>query len=118
MEDTLQPRNEHPPAAGAAAPPPHEPHLAASDLDLEAAPPAASDTSAAGKATAAKDEVVSERVRDMADRLKPVALAAEEMTARAVNLSAKGLSKLGAYLDQRRQQRAAQRDGGDAGNPL
>lgn len=47
--------------------------------------------------------------RDVADRLKPVAAAAEGIAAKAVDLSTKGLGKLAAMLEERRRQR----QGGD-----
>ena len=49
--------------------------------------------------------------RDVAERLKPVAEAAEGIAAKAVDLSAKGLTRLSAILEQRRRQReSGQRD--------
>lgn len=47
----------------------------------------------------------AERARDVMQRLKPAATAAETATARAVNLSARALTKLGAYLDERQRRR-------------
>ena len=49
--------------------------------------------------------------RDVAERLKPVAEVAEGIAAKAVDLSAKGLTRLSAILEQRRRQReSGQRD--------
>lgn len=42
------------------------------------------------------------------ERLKPVTAAAEDVAAAAVSLSAKGLSRLAALLDERRQRRGGQ----------
>jgi hypothetical protein len=50
---------------------------------------------------------------DLAERLKPVATAAEEIAARAVDLSSKGLEKVAEFLEERRRQRAG--DGGSSG---
>ena len=47
--------------------------------------------------------------REVADKLKPVAVAAEEVTARVLDLTAKGLTKLAGMLEERRHQRT----GGD-----
>ena len=54
-------------------------------------------------------DLLGERGREVAERLKPVAAAAEEVAAKAVDLSVKGLTRLGALLDKRRQERG----GGD-----
>lgn len=53
------------------------------------------------------DDPKAERGREIADQLKPVALAAEEITAKAVDISAKGLTKVAAFLQKRRQARDA-----------
>ena len=59
----------------------------------------ASKASNGGGASHIEDRVI-ERARETAVRLKPVAIAAEEMTAKALDLSAKGLAKAAAYLEQ------------------
>jgi len=66
---------------------------------------------AAGQPQKAEDQL-EEKVRELAEKLKPVALAAEDAATTAVDLSAKGLGKLAAYLDRRRQERQG-RDRGD-----
>jgi hypothetical protein len=48
-----------------------------------------------------------EIAREVAERLKPVAAAAEEVAAKAIDLSAKGLTKLAGKLEERRRQRGA-----------
>lgn len=55
----------------------------------------------------AEDKVdeLTERAHEVAEKLKPVAVAAEDITAQVVALSAKGLDKLSAYLQQRREER-------------
>jgi hypothetical protein len=62
-------------------------------------------TPAVDGGTSHVEDRVVEWARETAVRLKPVAIAAEEMTARALDLSAKGLAKAAAYLEQRRQAR-------------
>jgi len=49
-----------------------------------------------------------QRGRDFAEQMKPVATAAEEVTAKAIDLSARGLTKLAAFLEKRRQARQPQ----------
>lgn len=48
---------------------------------------------------------VDEATRELTGRLKPAAAVAEEAAARALDLSAKGLSRLATRLEERRQQR-------------
>jgi hypothetical protein len=44
-------------------------------------------------------------MKEVADKLKPVADAAEEVAARAVAVSSKGLSKLSSFFERRRKER-------------
>jgi hypothetical protein len=46
-----------------------------------------------------------EVAREVAERLKPVAAAAEEVAAKALDFSARGLTKLASKLEERRRQR-------------
>ncbi len=59
----------------------------------------------AGEGSASGKDPLADRAREVAEQLKPVALAAEEMAVKAVDLSAKGLNRLSAYLEKRRQER-------------
>lgn len=52
-----------------------------------------------------KVDELTERAREAADRLKPVAIAVEEIAGQAVNLSIKGLNQLSAYLQRRHEER-------------
>ena len=47
----------------------------------------------------------ADRAKEVAEKLKPVAVAAEEAAAKAVELSTKGLNKLSEMLAKRRQDR-------------
>jgi hypothetical protein len=49
-----------------------------------------------------------EIAREVAERLKPVAAAAEEVAAKALDFSAKGLTKLAGKLEERRRQRGSE----------
>ena len=73
------------------------------------APPAAGTSTLAQTAELreipAGGDVLGDRGRDMAERLKPVAEAAEEVAAKAIDLSVKGLNRLSAMLEKRRQER-------------
>jgi hypothetical protein len=108
----------HDDAAQTAPPtPPPMPEPATTDADVSLA--AVTEPSPAPAAEAVpsdgdrgRDEVLSVRVREWAQRLKPVAVAAEGVTARAVNFSARGLSRLGAILDERRRRRETDRQDG------
>ena len=79
---------------------------AESDSSASGAESASTGAEATAEASAT-DEPPRERGRDFAEQLKPVATAAEEVTAKAVDLSAKGLTKLAAFLEKRRQARQA-----------
>jgi len=63
----------------------------------------------AGSSTGGKDdgEKIGELTRDVAERLKPVAAVAEDVAARAVSMSTKGLTRLSEILAARREKRAA-----------
>ena len=61
----------------------------------------------AGPSASAPEDRAEEMARDVAQRLKPVAVAAEDVAAKAVNLSAKGLSRLARILEERRRQRGS-----------
>lgn len=50
-------------------------------------------------------EELTETVREIADKLKPVAVVAEDVASRAVDLSVKGLTKVAAVLEDRRRGR-------------
>ena len=65
----------------------------------------ASSGTTAGAGSAAPQEKAEEIGREVAERLKPVAAAAEGVVARALDLSAKGLHKLVDKLEERRRQR-------------
>ena len=58
----------------------------------------------------------TDRAQDIAERLRPLAVAAEEVAAQVVHLSARGLDRLGRFLDERRQARHGAGDGA-AGGP-
>jgi len=67
-----------------------------------------SDTSGpSGAPSAAPQDRVGQIGRDLGQRLKPVAAAAEGIAAQALNLSAKGLGRLAAMLQERRRRRDA-----------
>lgn len=51
-------------------------------------------------------EKIGELTRDVAERLKPVAAVAEDVAARAVSMSTKGLSRLSEILAARREKRS------------
>lgn len=74
------------------------------------APPVPATTSSTGPGaqSGAPQDRVGEMGRDLGQRLKPVAVAAEGVAAKAVDLSTKGLNRLAAILRERRQRR----DGG------
>ena len=61
--------------------------------------------SVGGAGYAAPEDKVEEIGREVTERLKPVAAAAEEVAAKALDLSAKGLHKLVDKLEERRRQR-------------
>lgn len=61
----------------------------------------------AGHGAGETDDAFAERARELAERLKPMAMAAEEAAVKAVDLSTKGLNRLSAYLEKRRQERHA-----------
>ncbi len=63
---------------------------------------------AAGQAPQDRAEEIG---REVAERLKPVAAVAEEVAARALDLSAKGLGRLSAKLHERRQRASGGGDG-------
>ena len=52
-----------------------------------------------------RSDQLAHRVTDVAQRLKPVAVVAENAAGRAVDLSARGLARLSAFLERRRQDR-------------
>ncbi len=52
----------------------------------------------------------TDRAQDITERLRPLAVAAEEVAAQVVHLSARGLDRLGRFLDERRQARRAAGD--------
>ena len=58
-----------------------------------------------GRGTKSGQDPVADRARELAEQLKPVAMAAEEVAVKAVDLSAKGLNRLSAYLEKRRRER-------------
>ena len=60
-----------------------------------------------GQGAAGADDPFPDRARELAERLKPMAMAAEEAAVKAVDLSTKGLNRLSAYLEKRRQERNA-----------
>ncbi len=59
----------------------------------------------AGQGSGGDKDPIADRARELAEQLKPVAVAAEEVAVKAVDLSAKGLTRLSAYLEKRRQER-------------
>ncbi len=59
----------------------------------------------AGQGSGGGKDPIADRARELAEQLKPVAVAAEEVAVKAVDLSAKGLTRLSAYLEKRRQDR-------------
>ena len=69
---------------------------------------ASSQSAAGGQAPQDRAEEIG---REVAERLKPVAAVAEEVAARALDLSAKGLSRLAAKLQERRQRATDGQDG-------
>jgi hypothetical protein len=75
-------------------------------------PGATSDAQGGTAATGQTGGEGGDFAHDLAERLKPVAAAAEEVAARAVDLSSKGLEKVASFLEERRRQR-----GGDGGPP-
>ncbi len=62
-------------------------------------------TAAQVQPSAGAGDPMTDRAREVTERLKPVAVAAEEVAAKAVDLSVKGLTKLSALLERRRQER-------------
>ena len=56
----------------------------------------------------ATGEQPRDRGHDIAQQLKPVAIAVEDITAKAVGLTTMGLTRLSAYLEKRRQAREAE----------
>jgi hypothetical protein len=54
----------------------------------------------------APGEASSTPQADLKEKLRPVAIAAEDVAARAVDISARELKRLSEYLERRRQQRA------------
>ena len=72
----------------------------------------ASQQSGAGSAGGQAPQDRAEEIgREVAERLKPVAAVAEEVAARALDLSAKGLGRLAAKLHERRQRASGGQDG-------
>ena len=81
----------------------------------DAVPAAANSTLAVAPETDAdghadRSDQAAVRLSDMAQRLKPVAIVAENAAGRAVDLSARGLARLSEYLERRRQERDRQSD--------
>ncbi len=70
---------------------------------------ARSEGSGAGADASTGKDPFADRAREIAEQLKPVALAAEEAAVKAVDLSAKGLNRLSAFLEKRRQERQSTR---------
>ena len=70
-------------------------------------PPSQESSSSSGPSAtpSAPQDRVGEIGRDLGQRLKPVAVAAEGIAAQALDLSAKGLSRLAAMLEERRRRR-------------
>lgn len=87
-----------------------EPTPEAEPLDPAAstgAPPVPATTQSSGSDAqgSAPEDRVGEMGRDLGQRLKPVAAVAEDVAAKALDLSAKGLGRLAAILQERRQRR-------------
>jgi hypothetical protein len=57
-----------------------------------------------------RSDQVADRLVEAAQRLKPVAIVAENTAAKAVDLSARGLARLSGYLERRRQERERSTD--------
>ena len=81
-------------------------------LRPEPVPPPGPETTASGTGGSTSGEPVqqaqdqmADKFQEVVDRLKPVAVAAEDAATTAVDMTAKGLSKLASYLDKRRQDR-------------
>ena len=74
-------------------------------------PSASGQPSGAAAGSQAPQDRAEEIGREVAQRLKPVAAVAEEVAARALDLSAKGLGRLAAKLHERRQRAAGGQDG-------
>lgn len=64
-----------------------------------------SEGSGSGQGSGGGKDPIADRARELAEQLKPVAVAAEEVAVKAVDLSTKGLNRLSAYLEKRRQER-------------
>lgn len=58
--------------------------------------------------TADRGDQMIHRMSDVAQRLKPVAVVAENAAGKAVDLSARGLTRLSGYLERRRLDRHQQ----------
>jgi hypothetical protein len=89
-----------------------EPTPEAEPLDLRSADridggPTESGANAAEAIGGAAKDRAGSTGRDVAERFKPVAAAAEEITVKAVDLAAKGLTRLAGVLEERRRGRGS-----------
>lgn len=60
----------------------------------------------------AQDQM-ADKFQEVVEKLKPVAVAAEDAAATAVDLTAKGLGKIASYLDRRRHDRQTHDQSGE-----
>jgi hypothetical protein len=80
----------------------------ADSTGLVTSPAATGDTSIRedADASATTDDSLREREAELIEKLRPLAIAAENAAGRAVDISVRELTRLSGYLERRRQQRA------------